>query len=118
MNSLDFQKYMILEQDEASLKERFEKFDKIAEYNQIKGIHAMQKNKVSAECFQSHQDMDMMILDEILWKKCMQILSGYGSLHWYARRSPAELMHWQLPYLEIFVREMNFLHLQESHTIP
>ncbi len=30
-----------------SLKERFEKIDKVAEYNQIKVINAMQKNKVS-----------------------------------------------------------------------
>ena len=38
---------------EASLKERFEEFDRIAEYNQLKVLHAMQKNNVSAECFQS-----------------------------------------------------------------
>ena len=38
---------------EASLKERFEQFDKTAEYNQLKVLMAMQKNKVSAECFQS-----------------------------------------------------------------
>ena len=36
---------------EESLKERFEKFDKTAEYNQMKVLLAMQKNKVSAECF-------------------------------------------------------------------
>lgn len=34
-----------------SLKERFEKLDQIAEHNQMKVIHAMQKNRVSAECF-------------------------------------------------------------------
>lgn len=38
---------------EKSLKERFEKIDEIAEYNQLKVLHAMQKNKVSADCFQS-----------------------------------------------------------------
>ena len=38
---------------EESLKERFEQFDKTAEYNQLKVLMAMQKNKVSAECFQS-----------------------------------------------------------------
>ena len=38
---------------EESLKERFEKFDKTAEYNQMKVLLAMQKNKVSAECFGS-----------------------------------------------------------------
>ena len=50
---------------EASLKERFEQFDKTAEYNQLKVLMAMQKN---------HQATVMMILDEILWKKYMQIL--------------------------------------------
>ena len=36
---------------EESLKERFEQFDKTAEYNQMKVIKAMQENRVSAECF-------------------------------------------------------------------
>ena len=56
------------------LKERFEQFDKTAEYNQLKVLMAMQKNKVSAECFQSSAATDIMILDEIRWKKFMQIL--------------------------------------------
>lgn len=34
-----------------SLTERFAKIDETAEYNQMKVIQAMQKNKVSAECF-------------------------------------------------------------------
>ena len=38
---------------EESLKERFEKFDKTAEYNQMKVLLAMQKNRVSEECFGS-----------------------------------------------------------------
>ena len=36
---------------EEKLKERFAVFDQIAEYNQMKVLLAMQKNKVSAECF-------------------------------------------------------------------
>ena len=36
---------------EKSLKERFEKIDEVAEYNQLKVIRAMQENRVSAECF-------------------------------------------------------------------
>lgn len=40
-------------QIEASLKERFQKFDEVAEYNQMKVLLAMQKNKVNADCFQS-----------------------------------------------------------------
>ncbi|MDO5134624.1 MAG: methionine gamma-lyase family protein [Eubacteriales bacterium] len=38
---------------EASLEKRFAQFDKTAEYNQMKVLLAMQKNKVSAECFGS-----------------------------------------------------------------
>lgn len=34
------------------LKERFDKIDDIAEYNQLKVIHSMQENKVDASCFQ------------------------------------------------------------------
>ena len=36
---------------EKSLKERFDRIDETAEYNQLKVIHAMQKNRVCAECF-------------------------------------------------------------------
>ncbi len=35
-----------------SLQERFAQIDEIAQQNQLKVIHAMQKNKVSAACFQ------------------------------------------------------------------
>ena len=35
----------------AHLKERFDEIDKIAEYNQAKVLSAMQKNRVSAQCF-------------------------------------------------------------------
>ena len=36
---------------EKNLKDRFEKIDEIAEYNQLKVIKAMQDNRVSAGCF-------------------------------------------------------------------
>ena len=45
--------YSFGETMEEGLKERFEEIDEIAEINQLKVIGAMQKNKVSAECFQS-----------------------------------------------------------------
>ena len=35
----------------AALKERFEAIDKVAEYNQAKVLSALQKNRVSAQCF-------------------------------------------------------------------
>ena len=37
---------------EDSLKERFAAIDRIAEYNQLKVVHAMQKARVNSECFQ------------------------------------------------------------------
>ena len=39
------------EKIEAGLKPRFEKIDAVAEFNQLKVLNAMQKNRVSAECF-------------------------------------------------------------------
>ena len=44
--------YSYGEKTERELKERFAAIDEIAEYNQLKVIAAMQKNRVSAECFQ------------------------------------------------------------------
>jgi cystathionine beta-lyase family protein involved in aluminum resistance len=38
---------------EEMLRPRFQEFDKTAEYNQLKVLHAMQKNKVSEGCFQA-----------------------------------------------------------------
>ena len=35
----------------SGLKERFEKIDEVAEYNQLKVIHVMQKNRVNESCF-------------------------------------------------------------------
>ena len=73
---------------EDSLKERFEKFDKTAEYNQMKVIRAMQKNRVSEACFGASSGYGYNDLGrETLEQKPV----------WYARRSPAELMH--LPLL-------------------
>ena len=44
--------YKFGEKIEKDLKERFDKIDENAEFNQMKVLNAMQKNKVSAECFQ------------------------------------------------------------------
>ena len=97
---------------EESLKERFEKFDKTAEYNQMKVLLAMQKNKVSAAL----PVTAMMILAVKLSRRFMQTPSTQKHV-WYVRRSHVELMHWQSPYSEISVRGMNFWHLPENHTI-
>lgn len=45
--------YKFGEKIEQSLKTRFEEIDRIAEFNQMKVLRAMQENRVSAECFQS-----------------------------------------------------------------
>ena len=47
------QVYDFCHEIEESLKKRFEQFDKTAEYNQMKVLLAMQKNRVSEECFGS-----------------------------------------------------------------
>lgn len=36
---------------EKELKERFDRLDEVAEYNQMKVIHAMQENRLSEQCF-------------------------------------------------------------------
>ena len=54
-----------------NLKERFEAIDEVAEYNQLKVIAAMQKNRV-AEVL---ADMDIMMREEILLREYMQIYS-------------------------------------------
>ena len=58
------------EQIEAGLKERFEQIDAIAEVNQLKVLHAMQKNRVSAECFNQssgygYNDMGRDTLEQV-----------------------------------------------------
>lgn len=57
-------------QTEESLKERFAVIDQTAEYNQLKVLCAMQKNRVSAECFQStsgygYNDLGRDTLEEV-----------------------------------------------------
>ena len=67
------------------LKERFDAIDAIAEYNQLKVIHAMQKNRVSDACFQfasgyGYDDLGFMQMSFI------------PRTRWSVRRSPAGLM--------------------------
>ncbi len=49
---IDEEVYDFCSKIEAQLKERFERIDRTAECNQLKVLQAMQKNRVSAECFQ------------------------------------------------------------------
>lgn len=62
--------YRFGEEVEESLKERFEEINKTAEFNQMKVIRAMQKCRVSAECFQSgtgygYNDIGRDTLEEV-----------------------------------------------------
>ena len=55
---------------EASLKDRFEKLDEVAEHNQMKVLAAMQKHRVSAECFNGttgygYNDLGRDTLEEV-----------------------------------------------------
>lgn len=55
---------------EETLKERFAKIDDVVEYNQLKVIDAMQKKRVSAECFQAtsgygYNDIGRDTLEEV-----------------------------------------------------
>ena len=65
--------YAFGQEIEQGLKERFEKIDKIAEYNQLKVIRAMQECKVSDTCFQyasgyGYSDQGRDTLEEVYAK--------------------------------------------------
>ncbi len=58
------------QKQEKKLKERFEEIDRVAEYNQLKVIKAMQSKKVSAECFMGssgygYNDLGRDTLEEV-----------------------------------------------------
>lgn len=84
--------YAFGEKIEQELKERFEKIDANAEYNQMKVIAAMQKNRVSAECFNissgyGYNDMGRDTLERV-YADCF---GGEDAL--VVHRSPVEPMH-------------------------
>ncbi len=85
---------------EAMLKTRFEEIDSNAEYNQLKVIAAMQKNRVSdIHFFPVRRDMDIMISAGRHWNRCTQTCSTQR-MPWYARRLPAEHMRFIRPWPE------------------
>lgn len=82
---------------EAELKERFQEFDRTAEYNQLKVIRAMQENRVNEGCFQYASGYGYTIRGEIRWRLSMplrfirrQLLS--------VPRLPAGHMHWHCTF--------------------
>ncbi len=67
---IDSKVYQYGEKFETQLKERFEKIDQTAEYNQLKVIKALQTHKVSAECFMGssgygYNDLGRDTLEEV-----------------------------------------------------
>ena len=101
---LQFRKHRLKE----TLKERFDAIDKVAEYNQLKVVHAMQKCKVNAGCFKyasgyGYDDPGRDTLEEVYAE-----MFSYRKLHWFDRRSHAELTHWHWHWLQICARAMSF----------
>ena len=101
---------------EEELKERFAKIDEIAEYNQLKVIHAMQASKVSEACLYGttgygYNDLGRDTLEQVYATSALR-------MHWYARRSPAEPMRLQRRFPEISARATNCFLLLENRTTP
>ncbi len=101
---------------EATLKERFDTIDEIAEYNQLKVVHAMQKNHVSAACFEYASGYGYDDLGRDKLEKFMPMFS-IRRVRWFVHRSPAERMHWRWLCQPISVRGMNWYPWPASHTI-
>ena len=62
-------------QIEGTLKERFDAIDKVAEYNQLKVLHAMQKTVSVQNIFPEVPDMATTMMEGIRWKRYMLIHS-------------------------------------------
>lgn len=65
---------------EAGLKERFSQMDEVAEYNQLKVLHAMQENKVSEGCFNRYRKSFLTDIRFYLWMR-LKILNP-ENLRW------------------------------------
>ena len=98
------------------LKERFAAIDETAEYNQLKVLHAMQKNRVSDIHFAATSGYGYNDLGRDTLEDVMQIRS-MRKPGWCVRRSPAVLTLWQWPWLPTCVLVMNFWRFQENPMI-
>ena len=74
------------------LKERFEKIDEVAQINQIKVLCAMQKERVSAGCFESSTGYGYDDLGRELLKQYMPMYF-MPNRHLSVRSLPAEHTH-------------------------
>lgn len=81
------------------LRERFDKIDETAEYNQMKVLAAMQKTGSARPAWEHPPATATTIWEGILWSRYMQI-PFTRRRHWSVRRLPAEPMLWPLLCLE------------------
>lgn len=92
---------------EEELKPRFAAIDAIAEYNQAKVVAAMQKNRVSAECFAASTGYGYNDIGREALEKSMPIPST-PKPPWSVRRSPAAPMRWRWRWPPISAPAMSF----------
>ena len=101
---------------EAGLKERFSQMDEVAEYNQLKVLHAMQENKVSEGCFNyasgyGYNDMGRDTLEQVYAS------TFHTEAALFVRRLPVERTPLPLPLQQTYVRETNCSRRWENHMI-
>ena len=110
------QVYDFCHEIEKSLKERFEQFDKTAEYNQMIVLLAMQKTASARSASALLPVTATTITAVILWKRFMRIHSTQKHV-WCVRRLRVERMPWPLLFLETCVQATKCWHQPESHMI-
>lgn len=107
--------YEFGQKTEQSLEQRFREFDRTAEYNQLKVLHAMQENRVSEACFnyasgygyndQGRDTLEAVYASPSIRKQPLCV-----------PRLPAALMLWPSPLQQIYAPETSFSHRWESPT--
>ena len=103
---------------EATLKERFDTIDEIAEYNQVKTrSRYAEKSCRRAACFEYASGYGYDDLGRDKLEKVYADVLPYGRVRWFVHRSPAERMHWRWLCQPISVRGMNWYPWPASHTI-
>ena len=102
---------------EKQLKDRFAAIDEMAEYNQLKVIHAMQENRSARPALTMPAATDTAIREEIPWKEYMPLFSTQRAL-WYALRSPAAPTPFPLPWQPTCGRETSCIPRQGNLTTP
>ena len=102
---------------EQELKERFAAIDDNAEYNQMKVLLAMQKNKVSEACLYASSGYGYNDLGRDTLEVYMQTHSTRRQ-HWYGPRSPAAPMPLRLLFPATCAPVMNSSPLWASHMTP